>query len=494
MSKTVLVFDFGASSARAMRCMFDGGRLLLEEVHRFVNTPINEAGHLRWDIDELFEQMKTGISFAMFNGGFDAISIDTWGVDFALIGRDGEMLEKPVHYRDSRTDDMPREVAGILPAEALFMQTGVQPQSINTVYQLAYIVRHERNMLFRAERLLMMPDLFAYFLTGECRNEYTEATTSQLIDQKSKGWNLKIIESLGLPKRIFCPIIRPGEVYGGLKDELAVEFRCERVPVIACPSHDTASAVLAVPSEQEHFVFISCGTWALFGTELKRPIVSKEVMELGLSNEGGYGDTAIMLKNIMGLWLIQECRRYYNKDGLDYTFAYLEQAAREAEPFVSFINPNDSSFVAPDNMPIKIRDYCRKTGQPIPESMGEILRCIYQSLACEFALTLESISEITGLKYDRIHMIGGGTKDKLLCELTADCCGIPAVAGPTEATALGNGIASLIALGEIENVAAARRIIIDSGLTHIFEPTEHAKWLEALKNYRKIVTFGSGQC
>lgn len=494
MSKTVLVFDFGASSARAMRCMFDGGRLLLEEVHRFVNTPINEAGHLRWDIDELFEQMKIGISFAMFNGGFDAISIDTWGVDFALIGRDGEMLEKPVHYRDSRTDDMPREVAGILPAEALFMQTGVQPQSINTVYQLAYIVRHERNMLFRAERLLMMPDLFAYFLTGECRNEYTEATTSQLIDQKSKGWNLKIIESLGLPKRIFCPIIRPGEVYGGLKDELAVEFRCERVPVIACPSHDTASAVLAVPSEQEHFVFISCGTWALFGTELKRPIVSKEVMELGLSNEGGYGDTAIMLKNIMGLWLIQECRRYYNKDGLDYTFAYLEQAAREAEPFVSFINPNDSSFVAPDNMPIKIREYCRKTGQPIPESMGEILRCIYQSLACEFALTLESISEITGLKYDRIHMIGGGTKDKLLCELTADCCGIPAVAGPTEATALGNGIASLIALGEIENVAAARRIIIDSGLTHTFEPTEHAKWLEALKNYRKIVTFGSGQC
>ena len=287
MSKTVLVFDFGASSARAMRCMFDGGRLLLEEVHRFVNTPINEAGHLRWDIDELFEQMKIGISFAMFNGGFDAISIDTWGVDFALIGRDGEMLEKPVHYRDSRTDDMPHEVAGILPAEALFMQTGVQPQSINTVYQLAYIVRHERNMLFRAERLLMMPDLFAYFLTGECRNEYTEATTSQLIDQKSKGWNLKIIESLGLPKRIFCPIIRPGEVYGGLKDELAVEFRCERVPVIACPSHDTASAVLAVPSEQEHFVFISCGTWALFGTELKRPIVSKEVMELGLSNEGG---------------------------------------------------------------------------------------------------------------------------------------------------------------------------------------------------------------
>ncbi len=494
MSKTVLVFDFGASSARAMRCMFDGGRLLLEEVHRFVNTPINEAGHLRWDIDELFEQMKIGISFAMFNGGFDAISIDTWGVDFALIGRDGEMLEKPVHYRDSRTDDMPHEVAGILPAEALFMQTGVQPQSINTVYQLAYIVRHERNMLFRAERLLMMPDLFAYFLTGECRNEYTEATTSQLIDQKSKGWNLKIIESLGLPKRIFCPIIRPGEVYGGLKDELAVEFRCERVPVIACPSHDTASAVLAVPSEQEHFVFISCGTWALFGTELKRPIVSKEVMELGLSNEGGYGDTAIMLKNIMGLWLIQECRRYYNKDGLDYTFAYLEQAAREAEPFVSFINPNDSSFVAPDNMPIKIREYCRKTGQPIPESMGEILRCIYQSLACEFALTLESISEITGLKYDRIHMIGGGTKDKLLCELTADCCGIPAVAGPTEATALGNGIASLIALGEIENVAAARRIIIDSGLTHTFEPTEHAKWLEALKNYRKIVTFGSGQC
>lgn len=486
MPKTILVFDFGASSARAMRCTFEEGRLSLEEVHRFANTPINEAGHLRWDITELFEQMKIGISFAIFNGGFDAISIDTWGVDFALIGRDGEMLENPVHYRDSRTEGIIEEMADVLPAEALFMQTGVQPQSINTIYQLACIVRRERNTLFRAERLLMMPDLFAYFLTGECRNEYTEATTSQLIDQKSKGWNLKIIERLGLPKRIFCPIIRPGEVYGNLKDELAEEFRCESVPVIACPSHDTASAVLAVPSEREHFVFISCGTWALFGTELKRPVVTKEAMELGLSNEGGYGDTAILLKNIMGLWLIQECRRYYNKDGMDYSFGFLEQEAREAKPFVSFIDPNDQSFVAPDDMPIKIQEYCRKTNQPVPESIGEVLRCIYQSLACEFAVTLESISKITGVKYDKIHMIGGGTKDKLLCELTAGCCGIPAVAGPTEATALGNGIASLIALGEIENVAAARRDIIDSGLTQTFEPAEHEKWEEALRRYREL--------
>lgn len=491
MAKTILVFDFGASSARAMLCRFEDGKLFLDEIHRFANTPINELGHLRWDMDELFEQMKLGISFGMFNGGFDAISIDTWGVDFGLIGKDGKLLENPVHYRDSRTDSIMEEMAQQLPAEELFNMTGVQPQSINTVYQLAYLARHERNTLFRAEKLLMMPDLFAYFLTGECRNEYTEATTSQVVDRKSKGWNLKIIENLGLPKRIFCPIIRPGEVYGELKDEYAEEFRCENVPVIACPSHDTASAVLAVPSEQESFVFISCGTWTLFGTELKRPIVTKEVMEMGLSNEGGYGDSSILLKNIMGLWLIQESRRYFNKNGSEYSFADLESMAREAEPFVSFINPNDPLFAAPDDMPLKIQEYCRRTNQPVPESVGGILRCIYQSLACEFALTLESISGVTGVKYDKIHMIGGGTKDKLLCELTAQSCGVPAVAGPTEATALGNGISSLIALGEIDSVEQARRVVIASGLTHTYEPVEHERWIPVLERYRVLIKRGN---
>lgn len=487
MSKTVLVFDFGASSARAMLCKCENGGISLEEIHRFPNVPITENGHLRWDIDELWEQMKIAISFGVFNGGFDAISIDTWGVDFGLIGQDGELLEKPVHYRDSRTEGMLEEVCAKIPAKELFMQSGIQPMNINTLFQLNYLVNHEKNSIFRAEKLLMMPDLFAYFLTGQFKNEFTEATTTQLIDQKAKGWNIPLIEALGIPKRIFSPLIQPGEMYGELKQELADEFRIENVPVYACPSHDTASAVLAVPSQEEHFAFLSCGTWTLFGTELRRPVVTEQAMKMGLTNEGGSGGTTTLLKNIMGLWLIQETRRWYNeKNGRDYSFSDLEKMALEAEPFVSFIDPNAPDFAAPDDMPLKIQEFCRRTGQKVPETPGEIIRCIYQSLACEFALTLGEISELIGFEFKQIHMIGGGTKDKLLCQLTADAAGITAVAGPVEATALGNGLSTLIALGEIPDIAAARQMIIDSGLTQEFQPQQHEKWLQPLESYKKL--------
>lgn len=487
MSKTVLVFDFGASSARAMLCKCENGGISLEEIHRFPNVPITENGHLRWDIDELWEQMKIAISFGVFNGGFDAISIDTWGVDFGLIGQDGELLEKPVHYRDSRTEGMLEEVCAKIPAKELFMQSGIQPMNINTLFQLNYLVNHEKNSIFRAEKLLMMPDLFAYFLTGQFKNEFTEATTTQLIDQKAKGWNIPLIEALGIPKRIFSPLIQPGEMYGELKQELADEFRIENVPVYACPSHDTASAVLAVPSQEEHFAFLSCGTWTLFGTELRRPVVTEQAMKMGLTNEGGSGGTTTLLKNIMGLWLIQETRRWYNeKDGRDYSFSDLEKMALESEPFVSFIDPNAPDFAAPDDMPLKIQEFCRRTGQKVPETPGEIMRCIYQSLACEFALTLGEISELIGFEFKQIHMIGGGTKDKLLCQLTADAAGITAVAGPVEATALGNGLSTLIALGEIPDIAAARQMIIDSGLTQEFQPQQHEKWLQPLESYKKL--------
>lgn len=486
MSATILVFDFGASSARAMFCKHENGKISLEEIHRFENRPITENGHLRWDIDELWEQMKIAISFGVFNGGFDAISIDTWGVDFGLIGQDGELLEKPVHYRDERTNGMPEEVYEKFPPQELFAKSGIQPMGINTIFQLHYLAKHERNSIFRAEKLLMMPDLFAYMLTGKARSEFTEATTTQLIDHKAKGWNIKLIEGLELPKRIFCPLIHPGEVYGTLKQELCDEFRIEPVPVYACCSHDTASAVLAVPTSEEHFAFLSCGTWTLFGTELKRPMVTEEAYKTGLTNEGGYGGTTTLLKNIMGLWLVQETKRYYEKQGEEYSFSDLEAAAQLAEPFRCFINPNDESFAAPDDMPLKIQEFCRRTGQYVPQTVGEIMRCIYQSLACEFALTFRQISELTGHEYKHIHMIGGGTKGKLLCEFTANAAGVPAVAGPVEATALGNGICTLVACGEIESVAAARKLITDSGLTVTYQPTEHEKWLPILEAYKKI--------
>lgn len=487
MAKTVLVFDFGASSARAMLCKFDNGELSLEEIHRFANKPITENGQMCWDIDELFEQMKIAISFGVFNGGFDAISIDTWGVDFGLIGRDGALLSAPVHYRDSRTKGMREKLCSKLGARELFERTGVQPQDINTICQLYYLITSASNELFRVEKMLLMPDLFAYFLTGECRSEYTEATTTQLIDCKSKGWDLQLIELLGLPKRMFCPIIHAGEVYGMLKDEFAEEFRCESVPVIACPSHDTASAVLAVPSVEERFAFISCGTWTLVGTELARPIITEQAMAAGLTNEGSCGGRSMLLKNIMGLWLVQECRRCWTENGDELSFADMEKLAREAKPFVSFINPNDESFTAPENMPEAITEYCRKTAQPVPETRGEILRCIYQSLACEFALTIEQLEQVTEQGFSRVHMIGGGTRDSLLCELTANACGKTAEAGPVEATALGNGLSTLIALGELESVSAARKIIVQNGMTKCYEPTDSSSWTAAKEKYKSII-------
>ena len=475
MAKTVLVFDFGASSARAMLCRYEDGQLSLEEVHRFPNKPITENGRMYWDIDELFEQMKVGISFGVFSGGFDAISIDTWGVDFGLIGRDGALISPPVHYRDARTQGMREEVCARISAQELYERTGVLPQNINTIFQLHYLASRESNELFRVEKLLMMPDLFAYLLTGECRSEYTEATTTQLIDCKSKGWDIHLIELLGLPKRMFCPLIHAGEAYGMLKEELAEEFRCEPVPVIACPSHDTASAALAVPSAQERFAFISCGTWTLVGTELSRPLNTREALEAGLTNEGGCGGKNMLLRNIMGLWLIQECRRCWAEDGKEYSFADMERLAREAEPFVSFIDPNCADFTAPENMPAAVAEYCRKTGQPVPETDGALLRCIYQSLAREFARTIKQIEELMHESFPQIPMIGGGTRDSLLCELTANACGRPVVAGPVEATALGNALSTLIALGEISGIAEARGLVASCGMTKQYEPSAPAR-------------------
>lgn len=487
MSKRILVFDFGASSARAMLCSYENGALSLEEIHRFANTPVMETGHLRWNIDELFTQMKTGMSIGVFNGGYDAVSIDTWGVDFGLLDRNGELSENPVHYRDSRTDGIADELFGVVSAEELFERTGIQPQNINTAFQLFALLKQEESTLFRAESLLMMPDLFAYLLTGEKRSELTEAATSQLIDRVTLSWDYRLINKLRLPRRLFCPIIRAGERIGFLKPELAHELRIDPIPVLACASHDTASAVVAVPSPEDDFLFISCGTWTLVGTELSKAIVTERVRKAGLTNERGCANTTMLLKNIMGLWLAQETRRYYNEvRGMDLSFADLENSARACEPFVSFIDPNDPSFTLPDDMPLKIAEYCRKTNQPVPETVGEVMRCIYQSLACEFALTADSISELTGKTYDKIYMIGGGTKDKLLCELTAQASGRTAVAGPAEATALGNGISSLIALGEIKDIRHAREIIVSSGLTQCFEPTEHNNWLKPLKRYEKL--------
>lgn len=487
MPKTVLVFDLGVTIARALLCRCDDGDFTLEEIHRFPNVPMTEDGHLRWDIDELWEQMKIAISFGVFNGGFDAISIDAWGGDFGLIGQDGELLEKPVHFRDGRTDGMMEEVCAAIPAEQLFKQSGVQPEAADTLFQLNYLVRHEKNAIFRAEKLLMKPDLFAYFLTGECRSEFTTAVTSQLIDQKSRGWNLHLIEALGIPKRIFQPLIQPGERYGTMKQELADEFRIEPVPVYACASNELASEALAVPAQEDKYVFVNCGVRARCGTELRRPVATEQAFSRGFSNDGGYGGKSMLAKEIAGLGLIQESRRWYNSTRCaGYSPADLESLARETAPFLSFIDVTAPEFALPDDIPPKVQEYCRRTAQPVPMTPGEVMRSIYQSIACEFALSFRETAEFTGTVPSRLYIVGKGAGDSLLCQLTADAAGISVVAGPQEATALGSGISTLIALGEVHDLTEARRILADSQLTREYHPQERERSQAALERFHKL--------
>ncbi|MCH5200675.1 MAG: rhamnulokinase [Oscillospiraceae bacterium] len=452
--KKVLIFDFGASSGRALLCSYENRSFVSTEIHRFNNNPITVNGTSYWNIDMIFREVDRALDKAA-DYGYDAVSVDTWGVDFALLDKDGAFVQKPVCYRDGRTDGVPEKLFGKISEKELYMKSGIKQMSINTMYQLLAVKEKDKELLSKAHHLLMMPDLINYRLTGVFANEYTEATTTGLIDPVSKDWNRSLIEQLGLPKRIFGKLIMPGETVGNLK----AEYTDKEIPVYAAPSHDTASAVLAVPSTEKNFAFISCGTWALFGTELGEPIINNDALMSDLTNEGGYGGTVAFLKNITGTWFLQECRRYFNSRGEVFTFNDMEAFARSAPAHVAKINPNDPDFMKPGDMPQKVIAYCERTGQTKPKTIAQTLRVIYESLAAEFASTLESLESITGSTYPSVYIIGGGSQDRFLCQLTANATGRTVIAGPTEATAIGNAMCSLIAMGEIKDVAEARAVV-----------------------------------
>ncbi len=466
----VLVFDFGASSARAIIVETDGNNLKIEEIHRFPNNPITVNDTLYWDIDALFAEVKTAVLKAD-EYGFEAVSVDTWGVDFAILDKNGGFIEKPVHYRDKRTAAVIDEVDNLFGGSAeLYKKTGIQSAWFNTIYQLYALKKTRPESLSGDARFVMMPDLIANYLTGAFRNEYAEATTTSLLNPEAKDWDRGILKTLGINPDIFCPMINSGEIYGFLKPEFT--RRKMNIPVVAVPSHDTAAAVAAVPAEEDEFLFISTGTWALFGTELTSPVITEEARKAGLTNEGGHSGTITFLKNIMGMWLFQEIRRDYNEKGVPLSFAEMETLARSAKPSESFINPNDESFSQPGNMPEKVMEYVKKTGQKPVSGVSEVLRCVYDSLAAEFNRTLADIERITGRHYEKIYMFGGGTKDSLLCQLTADVSGRTVVAGPTEATAIGNALCAFVGSGALKSVAEARKIVRSAGMTKVYEPTK----------------------
>lgn len=487
MTKRVLAFDFGASSGRAIIGCFDGDKITLEEVHRFSNDPVSVGGTVYWDVLRLFYEIKQGIIKAKIAGGFDSIGIDTWGVDFGLIDSEGKLMENPVHYRDARTVGLVDEAFKTMPKEKLYGITGIQFMELNTLFQLISLKKYRPWMLERADKMLFMPDLFGYMLTGKMCAEYSIASTSQLIDLDKKTWSKEILDAFGIKESVFAPLVQPGTVLGELSKEVCEECGVDPVPVISVCGHDTQSAITSVPCEDGDFAFLSSGTWSLFGTELDKPIVNETSMNINITNEGGFDGSTGFLKNIIGLWLIQESRRQWKREGKEYSYADLEKLALAAEPFKCFIDPDAPEFVPHGNIPERVREFCRKTGQYVPETVGEIMRCIYESLAMKYRLTFEKLRECTERDYPVIHVIGGGTKDDLLCQMTANSCDRTVKAGPIEATVMGNVAVQLMSDGSVKNIGQARKIVADSSELKTFEPKDTDKWAGAYEDFLKII-------
>ncbi len=487
MKKRVLAFDFGASSGRAILGIFDGKKIELQEVHRFSNDPVKINGTFYWDVQRLFFEIKQGILKAKENGGFDSIGIDTWGVDFGLLRKDGTLIENPVHYRDARNDGMVELAKKYMSHEEMYDITGIQFMDFNTIFQLLSLKENRPYILEEADTLLFMPDLLSYMLSGVKSTEYSIATTSQMVDLKTHDWSDRILDAFGIKKDILTPIVPTGAVIGQLSDDICEELGVPKADIISVASHDTQSAITAAPCEYEDFAFISCGTWSLFGTEVKEPIINDASKKLNVTNEGGYDYTIAFLKNICGLWLIQESRRQWIREGKEYSYAELEKLALECEPFKCFIDPDAPEFAPMGNIPKRVQEYCKKTNQYVPQTVGEIMRCIYESLALKYRFTFDGIKDCTGKDYDRIHVMGGGTKDKLLLGMTAQSCNVNVYGGPIEATALGNIAIQLMSSGAIADIKQARKIIADGEKLKLYSPENREDWETAYNRFKEII-------
>lgn len=484
--KQLLAFDFGASSGRAMLGTFDGTKIELQEIHRFSNDPVMVNGTLYWDVLRLFHEIKQGLIKAKPFGKIDSLGVDTWGVDFGLLDDRGDLLANPVHYRDTRTQGMMEEVFKRIPKQELYDRTGIQFIFFSSIFQFMSLKLNRPDLLERAECALFMPDLFLYLLTGRRKAEYTIASTTQLMDPKQGDWAYDIIERLGLPRKLFCTLEDAGTSALPLSAELCEELGIEAIPTVAVTSHDTASAVVSVPAREEDFIYISSGTWSLMGIESDTPLINELSYRYNFTNEGGFGRKTRFLKNIMGLWLIQESRRQWIREGIEVSYADMEREALSCKPFQCLIDPDDLSLATPGNMPRRIRHLCEQTGQYVPQSMGEVVRCIYESLALKYRVTKEQIEEVSGRSYPVLHVVGGGTKDGLLSQFTANATNSKVVAGPIEATALGNMAVQLLGQGELNSLQDARRVIAASFDLKQYEPRDSAAWEAALLQYKSL--------
>jgi rhamnulokinase len=485
MTKYYLACDLGAESGRLMLGALADGRMGLEELHRFPNTPIQTGASLHWDIPALFAAVAAGLRKAAERHlPFAGISTDSWGVDYLLYDANDALISPTFHYRDPRCPEGVRRAFAKVAWPAIFAETGIQFMAFNTIFQLA---AETPERLARAHRVLGVGDGFNHWLCGVARCEESLASTTQLYDPRTRAWSSRLLDALGLPARLFPPIVPSGTRLGTLRPELGRDTGLAGLQVVASCSHDTGAAVAAVPATGQRWAYLSSGTWSLMGVEAAQPILTDACRELNFTNEIGYGGSVRLLKNIIGLWLVQECRREWARTGLDYTYDTLTEMAAAAPPFVSLFNPADPRFISPGDMPAKIAALCRERGQPAPATPAAFIRAILESLALLYRRTLESIEQLTGQRVDRLHIVGGGSKNALLNQFTADALQIPVLAGPVEATAAGNILVQAIALGDLPSLASARAVVRESFTVRAFEPQDSGDWQAAYGRFQGLL-------
>jgi rhamnulokinase len=484
-----LAVDLGASGGRVVAGTFDGRLLDLEEIHRFENGPVAMGGQLVWDLPRLWQEVVAGLRTAAARHGthVQSVGVDTWGVDFAFLAADDTLLANPVCYRDPRTRGLLAAAERTVPRAEIFAATGLQFMEINSLYQLLALQAGRAPVLEAADRLLMIPDLFHWLLSGRRSNERTNATTSQCFDPRAGDWAFAMLERFGLPRRIFGPVIEPGTDLGVLRPEVAAETGLGPVRVVVPGTHDTASAVVAVPaaeppSSRPDWCYVSLGTWALVGAELDRPLVTPECLALNFTNEGGVGGTTRLLKNVCGLWLVQQCRAAWRRQGKEWTWEQLTALAAEAPPLATLVDPDDPALVAPADMPEAIRGLARAAGEPVPESTAAVVRTALESVAAAIRRRISELDRLLGRRVGRVHVVGGGVKNRLLCQMIADATGRPVVAGPVEATAIGNLLVQLTARDGVVDLRAMRQIVRESFEPETFAPRAAAAWDARLGN------------
>ncbi len=491
--KVFLAVDMGASSGRVLAGVLNDDGLRLEEIHRFPNGGVAANGRLYWDVLRQWTNVKDGLRAAAAKmQDVVSVGVDTWGVDFGLLSKNGELLGNPYHYRDHQTRGMMEKAFATVDREEIFAATGLQFMELNTLYQLLAMQQAGSPALDAAQHFLMMPDLFHWLLTGRVSNEFTNASTTQFLDPASRDWAISLLKKLDLPTHLFGPITSPGSSLGPLQASVAQSVGLAGVEVVIPATHDTASAVMAAPAASQpgdapDWCYISSGTWSLMGVEAPSPVVTPKCRELNFTNEGGVAGSTRLLKNIAGLWLVQECRRIWTQAGHEFGFDELVRRANAKAPLRHFVNPDDPRFVAPADMPQTIVAYCRETGQTLPDDEGAIIRCVLESLAMRYRFVLGCLEELTGQRIETIHILGGGVQNRLLCQMAADACNRRVVAGPIEATAIGNVMMQAVAAGEVGSIAEARQIIRKSFDVEEYTPQDPQLWEDAYPRFLSLL-------